>query len=152
MSPRLAGGDTVRFCWRSARADRSACSSTCRYTSRASIAVVHRPSSTAHTISRERTVVRQSAGFASLFGLLNIDRVVLLSRGDDGLVGRRGRRHALDDDGLAASGSDEVELLGRDLFDAAGRLQRLGFEPQVTIDLFFGRALLLQPFDLVAVP
>src|SRR5215471_17288582 len=73
------------------------------------------------------------------------------ARRDDRLLGRRRGRHALDDDGRAALGGDEMQLFGGDLLDALRRAQRLDLEPQVAVHVLLGRALLLHPLDLVAV-
>src|SRR6188768_2108194 len=110
---------------------------------------VHSASPTAQTSSRDRTVVRQSAGIASLLGFVDI-AAVSLQDGDDGLVGRRRGSDPLDHDGLPARRGHEVQLLGRNLLDPARRAQSLDLEPEMAIDLLFRGTLLLHALDLVA--
>ena len=70
---------------------------------------------------------------------------------DDGGIGRRWRADPLDDDRLALAGRDHAELLNRQRLDALRRPQGFYLEPEVTIDLFLGRTLLLQPLDPITV-
>ncbi|OLB60944.1 MAG: hypothetical protein AUI11_11770 [Acidobacteria bacterium 13_2_20CM_2_66_4] len=60
MSPRTPGASMVRMCCFSARAARSACRTTWRYTRRASIAVTHSARNAATAAIRPLSVARQT--------------------------------------------------------------------------------------------
>src|SRR5688572_3400780 len=73
------------------------------------------------------------------------------AQGDDRLVRRCGGRHPFDDDGLVARRRHQLEVLDRHLLDALRGAQRLDFQAQVAIDLFFTGAFALEALHLVAV-